>query len=131
MTYTVSHSEDTNVLKVVVTDVVTLQHCIHSVDGFLAGGPLRPGTQLLIDATNLTPSFSFADLRALAAYGKRLVQSGLHSVAIIAAGDLVFGLARTLSAYAEFQGCKVFTFRTQEKAAKWLESCKLVPYPAT
>jgi hypothetical protein len=129
MTYTVS--QDTNVVTVVVADVVTLQHCIHSVDGFLAGGRLRPGMQLLIDATDLTPSFSFADLRALAAYGRRLVQSGLHSVAIIAAGDLAFGLARTLAAYAEFQGCKVFTFRTQEKAAKWLESCKLVPYPAT
>ena len=128
MTYTVS--QNTNVVKVIVTDVVTLQHCIHSVDGFLAGGRLRPGTQLLIDATNLKPSFSFADLRNLASYGKRLVQGGLHSVGIIAASDLVFGLARTFSAYADFEGFKVFTFRTEENASKWLESCKLVPYPA-
>jgi hypothetical protein len=130
MTYTVSHSGDPNLVRVVVTDVVTLQHCIHSVDGFLAGGRLRPGTQLLIDATHLKPAFSFADLRDLALYARRLVKSGLHSVAIIAAGDLVFGLARAFSAYAESQGAKVFTFRTEENAAKWLESCKLVPYPA-
>ena len=128
MTYTVS--QDTNVVKVIVTDLVTLQHCIHFVDDCLSGGRLRPGTQLLIDATNLKPAFSFTDLRNLAAYGKRLVQCGLHSVGIIAASDLVFGLARTFSTYADFEGLKVFTFRTEENASKWLESCKLVPYPA-
>jgi hypothetical protein len=128
MTYTVY--QDTNVVKVIVADVVTLQHCIHSVDGFLAGGRLRPGMQLLIDATNLTPAFSFADLRDLAWHGKRLVQSGLDSIAIIATSDLVFGLARVVSAYADSQGFRVFAFRTQEKASKWLESSRLVAYPA-
>jgi hypothetical protein len=128
MTYTVF--QDTNVVKVIVTDVVTLQHCIHSVDDFLAGRKLPPGMQLLIDATNLTPAFSFDDLRDLAWHSKRLVEHGLDNIAIIATSDLVFGLARTFSAYADSQGFKVFAFRTQEKAAKWLEGCKLVAYPS-
>ena len=122
MTYTIAR--DTNVVSVIVTDIVTLQDCIRSVDGLLAEAVLRPGMQLLVDATNLKPELSFDDLRNLVGHVERLVRRGLDSIAIIATSDLVFGLARTFSAYGDIHGFNVAAFRTQERALTWLEASR-------
>jgi len=126
MTYTITHCP--NILNVTVTDVVTLQDCIRSVDGLLAEGTLRPGMQILINATSLTPKLSSNDIRDLVRHTERLVQKGVSGVAIIAAGDFVYGLARMFSIYGYLHGVNIAAFRTQENAANWLESCKLVAF---
>ncbi len=126
MTYTISR--DTNVVSVIAAGVVTLQDCVRSVDGLLGEGMVRPGMQLLVDATSLKPKLSCDDLRDLAAHVRRLAPRGLDSIAIIAASDFVFGLARAFSTYAGIQGVNVATFRTQKTASVWLQSCKLVAY---
>jgi|SRR5579859_4828353 len=122
MTYTISR--DTNIVSVIVTDMVTLQDCVCSVDGLLAEGVLEPGMQLLIDATSIKPELSFSDLHNLVWHVQRLVRGGLSSIAIIATSDFVYGLARTFCTHADLQGFNVGAFRTSQKALMWLESCR-------
>ncbi|HTC95241.1 MAG TPA: hypothetical protein VK699_17480 [Terriglobales bacterium] len=128
MKYTIF--KDTNVATVVVADAVTLQDCIRSVDGFLAGASLEAGMQLLIDLTSVKPELSFGELRELVWHVKKLIQSGVSDIAITAAGDFVYGLARVFSAYADIDGFNVSVFRTQEKARTWLEGCRPATYPS-
>lgn len=124
MGYTISRFP--NLLRITVSDVVTLHDCIRSVDGLLAEGTLRPGMQILIDATDLDPRLSSNDIRDLVRHADTLAKHGLSNIAIIAAGDFVYGLARMFSIYAYLHGLEIAAFRTQENASTWLESCKLV-----
>jgi len=126
MKYTIFR--DTNVATVIVADAVTLQDCVRSVDSFLTGASLQPGMQLLIDLTSIKPELSFGELRELVWHVKKLVQSGVRNIAVTAAGDFVYGLARVFSAYADIDGFNVAVFRTQEKARTWLEGCRPVTY---
>lgn len=126
MQYTIS--KDTNVVTVIVSDVVTLQDCIRSVDRLLTEEALQPRMQVLVDATSVNPELSFADLRELVRQLKKLVQCENRGIALTAASDFVYGLALVFSAFADIDGLKIAVFRTQKKARKWLESCSAVRY---
>jgi len=122
MTYTLS--QDKNIVTIVVSGPVTLEDCVRSVDGLLGEDKLRPGTQLIVDATGLKPRLSNDDLRDLASHVKTLASGRLSSVAIIAPSDFVFGLSRVFSTYASVQGCNIAAFRTQKTAWGWLQGCQ-------
>lgn len=123
MTYTISQNKN-NIVTVVISGPVTLQDFVRSVDGLLGEDKLRPGMQLLVDATALKPRLSTDDLRDLASRVKTLALGGLDSIAIIAPSDFVFGLSRAFSTYAGLEGCNIAAFRTQKTAWGWLQGCK-------
>ena len=128
MKYTISR--DRNTIHVVAGGVVTLDDCVHAASALVAEGLLQPGVKLLIDITSLTPELSFADLRNLVRQVQLLVSGGLHGIAIVAAGDLVYGLARTFSTYADLEELSVVAaFRGRHEAETWLESRKAPALP--
>ena len=124
MKYTIAR--DTNVVTVVVSDVVTLQDCIRCVDCLLTEAPHEPRIQVLLDATGAKPELSFDDLRELVRHLRRLVKFEVRSIALTATNDFVHGLALIFSAYADIDGLNLAVFRNQRKARKWLESCTTV-----
>jgi len=121
MKYTIAR--DTNIVTVMVSDVVTLEDCIRCVDCILTEAPLQPRIQALLDATGAQPELSFDDLRELVRHLRRLVKFEVHSIALTATNDFVHGLALIFSAYANIDGLNLAVFRNQRKARKWLESC--------
>jgi hypothetical protein len=121
MKYTIAR--DTNIVTVVVSDVVTLQDCIRCLDCLLTEAPLEPRIQVLLDATSAQPELSFDDLRELVRHVRRLVQFDVRSIALTATNDFVHGLALIFSAYADIDGLNLAVFRNQRKARKWLATC--------
>ncbi|MBM4161478.1 MAG: hypothetical protein FJ217_10300 [Ignavibacteria bacterium] len=71
-----------------------------------------------------TSGFRSDDIQGIASFVKRQAHSRVGGkTAIVAAGDLSFGLSRIYEAYAAMEGqqAEVRTFRSLEEARQWLK----------
>jgi hypothetical protein len=76
--------------------------------------------RMLIELGSLDAAPSSEEIRRLAKDLGRLKSAGLDRVAVLGSNDVLFGLARMLTTYAELAGVNASAFRSAEDAQNWL-----------
>jgi hypothetical protein len=79
-----------------------------------------PGVLILADARTVTGAPPADEMRGIARGLVPLVDSGLSAMAIVTDSQLIYGMARMFSTFADSSGAKVSVFRAMDEARAWL-----------
>jgi hypothetical protein len=90
------------------------------LDELLDDPSIVPGTQMLVDARQVTDVPSTPELRLVARDMAPLHQRGVVRMAVCAEGAFVYGVARMFGVFAEAIGLHVAAFRNMREARDWL-----------
>jgi len=104
---------------VVVVGRVTLDETVQLTESLLADPDFEGTADLLVDASRGRPSLSYSEMRITARRWASLV-GRVRRIAIVAPGDVIYGLARAFQYFAECAGLTCKVFRAMPDAKKWL-----------
>jgi hypothetical protein len=116
MDFTISRDDDRRRVDVKVTGTITPTDAFRLADVVLADDP--PGFTRLLDLEDVDVQLSGADVRSLAATasGRRAV-----TIAVVAANNAAYGLARMFAILTEGTRVRVGVFRQRDEAERWLD----------
>ena len=83
---------------------------------------LGHGVRMLVDGREVEKAPSTPELRKIAADFGPLVERGLGPVAIVTDSQVIYGVARMFSVFAEMVNANVAPFRCIDEARRWLSS---------
>jgi hypothetical protein len=81
---------------------------------------LRPGSRLLVDATDMVAGPSIAELREGALLLRGLVERGITALAIVTRGSGITAHARLVEYWAKPFGAMVKLFSRRDDAERWI-----------
>lgn len=113
-------------LNRIVTDCrgeTTLRDVIHHFDELEVDPGCPDGADVLLDLSAMTTLPNVGQMRSAAeraAQASRKVRFG--SIAIVAGGDEIFGMARVFETFTDRLFSRSAVFRSREAAERWLET---------
>jgi SpoIIAA-like len=113
------YSIDGGLVRIVVSDRVTLQETLQLTDALLADPGFESAADLLVDASRGRPSLSYLEMRTTATRWAMLA-GRVRRIAIAAPSDVTYRLARAFQYFAELAGLTCRVFRSIPEARAWL-----------
>ena len=118
--YTISSEE--KLVFVTATGVVTREDMDALRAQLLNDRRICPGTQLLLETSNVDSRLNFADLQVIAGRLNGIFERGINKVAVVADSRYAYSLAKTFAVFAANEPVRMKPFRKREAALQWLKT---------
>ena len=120
VSYTISTEE--KLVSVTASGVVTREDMDQLRAQLLSDPQICPGTQLLLEASNVDSRLTFADLQVIAGRLDGIFSRGIGKVAVVADSRYAYSLAKTFAVFAANEPVRMKPFRKREPAIQWLQT---------
>jgi hypothetical protein len=114
--------EGPSIFRVRASGAVTFEEVEKLLGEIRADPRLCCGVSVLVDGREVEKAPTAAELRAIAADMKPLLDHGLGPVAIVTDSPFIYGVARMFSVFAEMVSANVAPFHCIDEARRWLSS---------
>ncbi len=111
---------DTRIAYCSATGELTRDEVVAVIDQIYRDPNFREPRRAIWDLAEATPMLNVQEVRAVVAHVKAHRPAGAGKTAIVATGDLAFGMARMYEMLASEQQVKTRVFRDSELAQQWL-----------
>jgi len=111
---------DTGIAHCSATGKLTRDEVVAVVEQIYRDPNFREPRRTIWDIAEATPTLNVQEVREVVAYVKAHRPAGAGKTAIVATGDLAFGMGRMYEMLASEQQVKTRVFRDSELAQQWL-----------
>jgi len=111
---------DTGIAYCLATGELTRDEILAVIEQIYRDPNFREPRRTIWDIAEATPTLNVQELRAVVTYVKAHRPAGAGKTAIVAMGDLAFGMGRMYEMLASEQQVETRVFRNSEEARQWI-----------